>query len=170
MGRRVRAILAGATVVVMGLAGWAVLGGRTAGAQVGGPRPQSSASVLDAALAPSIPSDPSVFGVAPGGIPWVITHGHVVLGSNGTLQVNVTGLVDPQSGANPVPYIAVSVYCGGTEEATVGPVPFSSRGNARVHAAVSLPPFCPAPAVLLNPATSATNILRAYIGFDGLAP
>jgi hypothetical protein len=32
---------------------------------------------------------------------------------------------------------------------------------------VTLPSFCPAPAVLLNPATSPSNVLKVYIAFDG---
>jgi hypothetical protein len=126
--------------------------------------------VLRAVLAPSVPTDPSIFGVAPGGAPWQLARGQVRLGQGGRLTVDVKGLVLTTTGANPVPDLAASVYCGGKVAATTAPVPFSATGNARIRATVSLPSFCPAPAVLLNPATGSspgTVITTVYIGFDG---
>jgi hypothetical protein len=125
--------------------------------------------VLRAVIAPSVPSDPAIFGVAPGGAPWQIDHGHVRLGKSGRLAIDVDGLVLTTTGANPVPDLAASVYCGGTVAATTMPVPFSTKGNARIRTTVSLPAFCPAPAVLLNPATgsSSSDIKTVYIAFDG---
>src|ERR1700760_513699 len=41
--------------------------------------------VLSAALAPSaLPTDPAIFGVAPGGVPWQISAGHALLSQGGT--------------------------------------------------------------------------------------
>ncbi len=48
----------------------------------------------------------------------------------------------------------------------------SPRGNAHVVAEVALPTFCPAPTVLIIPATGkkASDIVtNIYIGFDGKA-
>lgn len=137
-------------------------------------RGSSQKPVLSGSLAPSVvpaPAGPSIFGVAPGGKPWVLTAGHVQLGAGGMLEADVSHLVVPATGSNPVPFIAASVYCGGTAVATTAPVPFSSVGNAQIHAEVSLPTFCPAPAVLLEPATgsSPSDIVDAYIAFDGMA-
>lgn len=126
--------------------------------------------VLRAVLAPSVPADPHIFGAAPGGAPWRLARGQVRLGKDGRLTIEVNGLVLTTTGANPVPDLAASVYCGGTLAATTTPVPFSTTGNARIRAAVSLPAFCPAPAVLLNPATGSslsTVKTTIYIGFDG---
>lgn len=134
-------------------------------------RRSSQKPVLGGSLAPSLtPTGPSVFGVAPGGLPWVLAAGHVQLGAGGMLQAQVARLVVPTTGSNPVPFIAASVYCGGKEVATTAPVPFSSGGNAQIHADVSLPAFCPAPAVLLKPATgsSPSDVHDVYIAFDGL--
>jgi hypothetical protein len=44
---------------------------------------------------------------------------------------DVHGLVLSTTGANPVPDLAASLYCGGTLLATTMPVPFSTTGNAR---------------------------------------
>jgi len=123
-----------------------------------------------AELAPSVPTDPMIFGVSPGGAPWQLDHGKVRIGEDGTFEVEVDGLVLTTTGSNPVPDIAASVFCNGTLAATTLPVPFSTSGDAHIQTTVSLPAFCPAPAVLLNPATgsSSSNVVTSlYIGFDG---
>jgi hypothetical protein len=121
-------------------------------------------------LAPSVPGDPAVFGVKPGGAPWILDRGHVRLGRGGELKVEVSGLVLATTGANPLPDLAASIYCNGALAATTSPVPFSTTGDAAIDANVSLPAFCAAPAVLLNPATgssSSTVVTGTYIAFDG---
>lgn len=127
----------------------------------------SQALVLNASLAPSLPTDPTVFGVSAGSVPWVLTAGKVQLQASGMLHVSVEGLVVPPLGdTNPVSEIAASVYCNGSYVMTTPAVPFSSKGNAQIDAMVTLPPFCPAPAVLLNPAPGG-SVKTLYIGFDG---
>jgi hypothetical protein len=128
--------------------------------------------VLSAALAPSVPTDPAIFGAAPGGAPWKLTHGQADLSSSGRILVDVRGLVLTSTGANPVPDLAASVYCAGTLAATTAPVPFSTTGNARIRTTLSLPALCPVPAILLNPATGSSSAdvkTGTYIGFDGTA-
>jgi hypothetical protein len=132
------------------------------GAHAGGP------TVLNASLAPSLPTYPSIFGLPPGGAPWALQAGHVHLGASGRLEVNVTGLVLVTTGTNPVPEIAASVFCNGTVAATTAPVPFSTAGDAQIHAMVSLPSPCLVPAVLLQPVI-ASVVRSAYIAFDGTA-
>ncbi len=126
--------------------------------------------LLSAPLAASLPTDNPIFGVNPGGAPWQIAPGNVQLRQNGALTADVDRLVLTATGKNPIPDLAASVFCNGVLAGTTVPVPFSSRGNARIHATVTLPAFCPAPAVLLNPATgtSTTDVLKIYIGFDGM--
>lgn len=125
-------------------------------------------TLLSAQLAPSVPADPAIFGVPPGAKPWVIRSGHVRLSVGGVLKVRVKGLVIPSAGKNPLPEIAAVVFCGGTDVATAGPVPFSAKGNARLDTEVKLPAFCPAPAVLMEPAHGAMTD-NMYIAFDGKA-
>lgn len=135
----------------------------------------SQAPILNGSLAPSVPSDTSVFDLPAGGVPWVMTAGKVQLQASGMLHVSVEGLVvPPPKGTmmNPLPAIAASVYCNGTSVATTAPVPFSPKGNAQISTMVSLPAFCPAPAVLLNPVKKVGGVLHvlpAYIAFDGTA-
>jgi hypothetical protein len=142
-----------------------------AGRKALGPR-QGESLVLSASLAPSVPSDPAVFGVTAGSLPWSLANGHVRIGRGGLIQVTVAGLVITTTGTNPVPDLAASLYCGGASVGTTAPVAFSSQGNAHIHAALTVPAFCPAPAVLLNPATgSAASDVKTgiYIAFDGTA-
>jgi hypothetical protein len=158
---------AGAAALAMG--GWAALGGAASAAPAAGVTQQV---MLTAGLAPSVPSDPMIFGVTAGFLPWQITQGTVELDSGGSLTASIVGLVVPPGDTNPVPDLALSVFCNGTRVATTQPVAFSARGDAHVSATVALPAFCPAPAVLVNPATgtAASDVLTSiYIGFDGHA-
>lgn len=179
---RMRLYLAGASTAgiviggILGLAGVAsaaptstASGARVTAARHGMMRERT---LLSARLAPSVPADPAIFGATPGGIPWVIREGHVRLSRAGYLQVTVSRLIDPQTGKNPLSYLAASVYCNGTRVATTKAVRFSARGNASLHAKVMLPAFCAAPAVLVNPVmgTTPSNVKdNVYIAFDGRA-
>lgn len=168
MHRHLRRLLTTSVALPVAGVGFATVGGGTAAAAQNG---AAAAALLTTSLAPSVPYDPAIFTVAPGGVPWKITQGHVTLSQSGTLLVTVTGLIDPTLSPphNPVSYIAASVYCNATLSMTTPPVPFSSQGDARIQAAVTLPSFCPAPAVLLNPAKGATStdVLPVYIAFNG---
>lgn len=124
--------------------------------------------ILKASLAPSMPNDPAIFGAMPGKVPWAIKSGHVTLSARGRLKVTVKGLVVTPGGTNPIPDIAAQVYCGGSRVATTPTVPFSAKGNARIDRKVALPPFCAAPAVILEPAHG-TSLDMMYIAFDGKA-
>lgn len=146
-------------------AGGMVLGAGGAGAASPNHRSQGAVPVLHSSLTPSTPNDSPIFGVPPGGIPWSIAHGQALLRSNGTLQVNVARLIDPETGSNPVPYLAASVYCDGSLEATTATVPFSHQGNAHLRATVGLPAVCSDPVVLLNPAAPTPKPF--YIAFTG---
>ena len=158
---------AGAAAVALG--GWALLGTAASAAPTAG---SSAPVVLAARLAPSIPADPQIFGVTAGNAPWRITQGSVELHTDGLLTASIDGLVIPPGNTNPVPDLALSVFCNGTRVATTAAVPFSAQGNARVVASVTVPAFCPVPAVLINPAlgTSPSDIFTGiYIGFTGTA-
>lgn len=129
-------------------------------------------AIISASVAPSVPTDPMIFGVVAGGAAWTIDHGHARLGNRGALEVDVRGLVLTMTKANPVPDLAASVFCDGAAVATTAPVAFSSGGDAHIHACVTLPGFCAAPAILLNPATSGSTsgvLTAVYIAFDGTA-
>jgi hypothetical protein len=159
-----------AAIVAAAVAGLSLLSGSVAAAasagSSGGQEMQGSdhhGQLLKASIQGSLVNDPVLFGVKPGGAPWVISRGEAKLDANGRLEVDVRGLIIPTTGVNPVPMLAASVACNGEVVATTAAVPFSSAGNARIKATVELPARCLAPAVLLNPNGAATT----YIGITG---
>ena len=120
-------------------------------------------TILSAVLAGSLTTDPVLFGAAPGGADWVIGHSKATLRHDGRLDVRVDDLVLTSTGANPVTQVAASVVCNGMVVATTAVVPFSSTGDAKIHAKVTLPKRCIAPVVLLNPRGN----VAVYIGVTG---
>jgi hypothetical protein len=122
------------------------------------------APLLRSGLVGSSPDGPILFGVKPGGRPWVIDEGRADVSRAGVVEVEVEGLViptPPQNGTNPVPALAASVVCNGTVAATTSTVPFSPAGDAQIEAHVTLPSPCLAPAVLLNPNGAAGTYIAA---------
>jgi hypothetical protein len=102
---------------------------------------------------------PVLFGVQPGGKPWVIARGEARVRRSGRIKVRVRGLVSPGIG-NPLAAIAATLVCNGQPVGTTAPAPFSPQGDARIDATLDLSSLtgkpCLAPAVLLNPAPAAT--------------
>jgi hypothetical protein len=127
-------------------------------------------ALFESTLAPSVPTDPAIHGVAAAGAPWVIASGEVRISKGGGLKLEVKGLViptPPQNGTNPVATISASLFCGADAAPTVTTpsVPFSSAGNAEIRTTVALPAKCLAPVVLLHP----NGGLSRYIGASGFA-
>jgi hypothetical protein len=110
--------------------------------------------------------DPPIAGATRGGAPWVLDEGEARLSQDGSLRVEVEGLVIPGRG-NPVPLLSASVVCGGVVVATTPTAPFGTTGDkvgdSRIRAKVMLPDRCLAPAILLNPNGNAA----VYIGVSG---
>jgi hypothetical protein len=116
---------------------------------------------------------PTLFGVAPGGIDWVINaKGTAKVDRDGRVRVRIEGLVfaeGPNVGKNTVPQLAATVYCGGTAVGTTKAVPFSPEGDARIDETLATAPPrpCLAPAVLINPAPGGTPATGVYIAASG---
>ena len=128
-------------------------------------------ALLKAALAPSLPTDPTLHGVQPGAAPWVLRHGHVRV-REGRLELRVRGLVIPSPPGDgtpgPVTTISASLYCGSDSQTapadTTGQVPLSRRGSARIRdRSFTVPDTCLAPVVLVHPNGNTTR----YIAVDG---
>jgi hypothetical protein len=131
-----------------------------------------NSTVLKSDVFGSVPDGPVLFGVKPGGAPWVIGKGEAEARRDGTVKVEVEGLViptAPQNGTNPVNGIAATVYCGGTAVGTTKAYAFSADGDAKFEARVAkkLPSPCLAPAVVLNPAPNGTVAPAVYIAATG---
>src|SRR4051812_5947883 len=93
-------------------------------------------ALVDATLAPSLPSDPGFHGVTAGAAPWVLKRGSVELTRN-RLELEVRGLVIPSppgdGTAGPVKTISASLYCGADSETkladTTATTPISPSGT-----------------------------------------
>jgi hypothetical protein len=158
---RPAAFAAGALLAVSALAATSASASDTPNGS--GPASSARSDIIRASLQGSLPKDPSLFGLAPGALPWVISDGSARLRANGDLSVEVEGLIIPTRGSNPLATLSATVACNGKPVAMTAPVPFNTAGNAEIEARVSLPERCLAPAVLLNPLSSAST----YIGATG---
>jgi hypothetical protein len=116
---------------------------------------------------------PTLFGVTPGGVDWVINGpSRAKVSRDGRVRVRINGLVfaeGPNVGKNTVPQLAATVYCGGSAVGTTKAVAFSPEGNASIDdtLATAPPSPCLAPAVLINPAPAGTAVTTAYIAASG---
>jgi hypothetical protein len=116
---------------------------------------------------PAAQGGPTLFGVLPGGAPWVVDHDSSVrVRDGGRVDVKIRGLVIPGRG-NPVARVVATVVCNGDVGGTVStpPADLSPEGDGRIRADVHLPKQCLAPAVLVRVATSGAP--GAYIAADG---
>jgi hypothetical protein len=133
-----------------------------------------AAALFRASLAPSLPTDAAIHGVAAGGAPWILKHGRVALDIDGRLRVRIDGLVIPVAHgtfpagtARPVTVVSAALYCGAdtatAAAATTGSVPISEDGDAVIAETVDVPSTCLAPIVLIHP----NNVAGAYIAASG---
>jgi hypothetical protein len=138
-------------------------------------RGHGGSALLEQTLAPSVPTDPTFHGVAPGGAPWVLKRGAVELRRGGRFELEVRGLVIPNPPGNgtpgPVTTISASLYCGADSNTTAADttpqVPIDSRGNARIRdRSFAGPDTCLAPVILVHPNGDAAH----YIALDGWRP
>jgi hypothetical protein len=115
--------------------------------------------ILSASLTPDLgPTvEPTIAGIAPGGLPWVLKSGHVNLSGNGQLEASVNGLLlGPGSPANlvgtrgPVTTVSASLVCANGPIVTTNAVELTTKGDAHLHQKISLPAHCVGPIVLIR--------------------
>ncbi len=106
-------------------------------------------------LGPTV--EPTIAGIAPGGLPWVLKSGHVNLSSSGLLEASVEGLLfGPGAPPNligtrgPVTQVSASLVCANGPIVTTKAVEFSTEGNAQIHQKIALPAQCVGPIVLIR--------------------
>lgn len=130
----------------------------------------NNGKVLDASLAgiPATLTGQTFMGAIGGGVAWKIDSGRARLSSGGQLDVRVRGLVlaaGASVGTNPIPTGRALVSCGGAVVAMSDSVPFSTQGDARVKATVTLPASCLAPVIFFAGDTAAGPRWFAVTGF-----
>ena len=110
-------------------------------------------SALKATLLGSTPGQ-IIGGVNAAGAPWTVAKGHASLNTEGTLKVDISGLILPSTGTTgPVTEVSASLVCGGgggAVVATTGAVPLTVTGNARIHEKIAVPTACIAPSILVR--------------------
>ena len=158
---RLRTLLAVAAATALIGAGAAAAGPATAGDDGDG-------ILLRSGVAGSTPLNAggvALFGVNPGGRPWVAAaESRITVTRDGELVAKVRGLVIPgNTPPNPVPALAASLVCNGVDGALTATVPFSTDGDADIRASVEVPATCVAPVVLLHP----NGNKAVYIGATG---
>ena len=111
--------------------------------------------LIDADFTPSLPTDPSINGVQPGGAPWVIDRGEVRVRESGRMDVRIEGLQIPRADGtedNPVASIVAVLYCGGTMVAQSAPQPLSvPEGDAEFRTSLTVPEHCDMATILISP-------------------
>ena len=116
--------------------------------------------ILNASLV-ACPSDKTVIGgVNACGKIWALGAGEAELRVDGSLRVELHGLVlnDPTTAKyngspDGVDAVAVAVVCGGTNAAVVAqaePVALSAKGDATIEAKLAMPEHCFAPVILVR--------------------
>ena len=131
--------------------------------------------VLATSLAPSVPTDPKIHGVAPGSAPWKLKFGAATLLANGRIVVAIKGLLitGTNSAADntvgPVTAVDAALYCGDstTAAATTKSAPLGPKGNALINDKITLPPKCLAPALVINPTANGAALPGTYIAASG---
>ncbi len=123
-----------------------------------------------AVTGPFVGSTNPIRGINGGGFPWMISEGRGELQSDGTLKVQVTGLVlfnGPPvpanlQGTNPIAAFRAVVSCltivagsPAMKNVSTDPFPATPEGNAEIEAAISLPSSCIAPIVFVTNGTVA---------------
>ncbi len=109
------------------------------------------ADLLRAPVAGSLTTDSPVFGVPPGGAPWVVDRASVRVKDDGRIVLRLRGLLIPDVGVGPVTTVSASVACGGAIADTTTSFPLSSRGDARLYDRLILPERCIAPVAMVHP-------------------
>jgi hypothetical protein len=115
----------------------------------------------------------TIAGVASGGAPWVVRSGRARLESDGSLEIEVTGLLlasGPNVGTTGgLTQVAAGVVCGDIIKATTDAVAFSPSGSFEIRAMVTLPqPACQGAVVLILITRPTTPPSQAFIAATGV--
>lgn len=127
-------------------------------------------NVLESTIIGSTPGQ-IIGGVTAGGAPWQVTHARVVLLNDGSLHIQLAGLVLVSTGMNPVAQVAASLVCGGSGgavAATSDTFPLTPDGNADFRGQLTLPSSCLAPVVIVR--AVGPNGPGAFIAATGVNP
>ena len=92
-------------------------------------------------------------GIFSGGAPWSIKSGTGTVDHQGNVSVQVTGLIIPPLGFNPIGSFSATVSCltpDGVMNVTTGPAPATKAGDSTINGTVDLPHPCKSPEVFVG--------------------
>ena len=130
----------------------------------------ASSHVFSSPLVPDLgPTvEPTIGGVAPGGLPWVLDEGHTTLTKSGRLEASVDGLLfGPGAPPNlvgttgPITQVFASVVCANGPVISTSAVTFTKDGDAHINQQIMLPAQCVGPIVLIRASLSTGPWLAA---------
>ena len=135
----------------------------------GGGKSVTKFDTMTPVVEPFTSPDHAIRGVVGGGLPWQLDRAKGDLRADGTLRIDVRGLVLARrapvpanlQGTNPIPQFRGAVNCLTPDAPANGvtvstdPVAASADGDARIRGHVDLPPDCIAPIVFVTSPTGA---------------
>ena len=119
----------------------------------------SGHSILRAELVGSMPADPPIAGVTPGGAPWVNGPSKARVREDGRIEVKIKGLVIPPpvgTGVNPVASVVATLVCDDMVESSSAPFALSTAGDGSTSDVITGTRHCEDPIVLIQPAASSS--------------
>ncbi|MEP7192010.1 MAG: hypothetical protein ABI903_04015 [Actinomycetota bacterium] len=110
------------------------------------------------------PASPVIAGINPGAAPWVNGTSPVRVRADGRITVQISGLIIPARGMNPIPSVVATLVCGKMVEGSTAPFALSEAGNGSTSDVLSAPRECDDPAVLIQPAANRTLYIASAFG------
>jgi hypothetical protein len=150
-------------IAVLGMAVALSVALMTQGANSAGPPKVLAFDTMAAVIGPYVGAANPIRGVPGGGLAWTIDEGRGELRSDGTLEVEVEGLVlaeGSSAGTNPIASFRAVVSCqtildgaAVTSNVPTGLFPATTTGDSEIEASVTLPSPCFAPIVFVTSPT-----------------
>lgn len=149
-----------AVLVAISLAAASIVAALTVGLSgAGSAQAESGDRLLSAALVGDLvpAQEPTIAGIAPGGLPWVLENGQVSLSEDGVLRASVDGLLLGKGApanlvgtTGPIKMVSASLVCANGPVMTTAPVALSKKGDAHLQRRITLPAHCVGPMVLIR--------------------
>jgi len=129
----------------------------------------SGHSILRAELVGSMPADPPIAGVDPGGVPWVNGPSTARVREDGRITVRIRGLVVPPpegTGVNPVASVVAALVCDGMVESRTAAFALNAAGDGSTSDVIMGTRHCEDPIVLIQPAGNLARFIASTVDDD----
>ena len=129
----------------------------------------SGHGILRAELVGSMPADPPIAGVDPGGVPWVNGPSTARVREDGRITVVTSALVIPPpvgTGVNPVASVVATLVCDGAVESSTAPFALDAAGDGSTSDVITGTRHCEDPIVLIQPAANLARFIASTVDDD----